>query len=400
MQDDRTWRPLRAGLGAPALESLIGDLSQLELTPPNTEDLAARLGEIVTTARRAAEATYATLYLCEEVPAERLQAWEAVRPWALAEGPPALERFACVQHVVEVGRPIQLLRSGVAADPAGGAGSEAQVARESGRPIAVAAVPVMGESGRVMGALSTVCDGSGVDPASLPQGVLPLLEALAAQAAGALANARLSARLREAQFETVFRLSVAAEYRDPDTAAHIQRMSQYSATIARHMGLDAREVELARFASPMHDVGKLGIPDAILMKTGPLTEDEWRVMRLHTRIGTEILGRSDSPIVRASEAVAGTHHEKFGGGGYPLGLRGDRIPTIGRVAALGDAFDAITSRRCYKEALPLEAGLEAAKADAGTHFDPECVAALERAFPEVERVHKLFADAPPLSPCH
>ncbi len=385
MYDDLDWRPARPAVGAPALESLIGGLSHLEIAPVGTDDLATRLRQIVATTRHATDATFATLHLCEPLSLERLPTAESAVPWTLCEGPPHLEHHAGLEQVLRTTAPVHLAVAAHRPTAAGGANGSAT-------PVSVAAVPVLGAGGGVVGTLAALCEEAAPDASSLPPTVLPLLEALAAQAAGAVANARLAARLREAQFETVFRLSVAAEYRDPDTARHIQRMSRYSAVIAKHLGLPADEVELTRFASPMHDVGKLGIPDAILMKTGPLTEDEWRVMRMHTRIGADILGQSDSPVVRASEQVAATHHERFGGGGYPLDLHGDQIPLIGRIASLADAFDAITSRRCYKDALPLESGLVAAKADSGSHFDPACVHALEAGFDEVVRVHEHFPD--------
>ena len=122
-----------------------------------------------------------------------------------------------------------------------------------------------------------------------------------------------------------------------------------------------------------------------------VTADEWQTMCMHTRIGAQILGASDSPVMQASETVAETHHEKVDGRGYPRGTKGDSIPMFGRIVALRDAFDAITSSRCYKEAEPIDAGLEIVKTDEGSHFDPECVAALERGFDDAIQIHRQFA---------
>jgi putative two-component system response regulator len=176
----------------------------------------------------------------------------------------------------------------------------------------------------------------------------PLVLSLASQAAVSVRNAQLTEDLQDAQYDTIFRLSVAAEYRDADTAQHIHRMSRYSGAIARARGLPAAEVDLLIHASPMHDVGKLGIPDAVLQKPGKLTTDEFKLMQKHTVIGGKILTRARSPILQASEVIALTHHEKWDGTGYPGGVKGDAIPLHGRIAAIADVFDALTSKRCYK----------------------------------------------------
>jgi len=176
-----------------------------------------------------------------------------------------------------------------------------------------------------------------------------------------------------ASLDTIHRLARAAEYKDEGTGAHIKRMSQYSAAIARRMGLGEREVENILYAAPMHDVGKIGIPDRILLKTGSLDEDEWEIMKKHTVIGAEILRGSDAEFIRLAEVIALTHHEKWDGSGYPRGLRGSKIPLAGRIAAIADVFDALTSVRPYKEPLPVEKSLEIIKQSRGSHFDPDGV---------------------------
>lgn len=160
--------------------------------------------------------------------------------------------------------------------------------------------------------------------------------------------------VRKSHQETIFHLSAAAEYKDEETGTHIQRMSRYSATIARGLGLDSKEVDLILKSSPMHDLGKIGIPDSILLKPGKLDSEEWEVMKQHTLIGGEILGASNSDYVNMGAIIALSHHEKWDGSGYPSGLSGEDIPIQGRICAVADVFDALTSKRPYKEAFNLE----------------------------------------------
>lgn len=175
------------------------------------------------------------------------------------------------------------------------------------------------------------------------------------------------------QLDTIFRLSAAAEYKDEDTAQHIKRMSEYSALLAAKIGLPKHDVELLRQASPMHDIGKMGIPDAILLKPGKLTPEEWEVMKTHCVIGRNILKNSDSELLQVAEMVAFSHHERFDGSGYPLGLKGEDIPLFGRICALADVFDALTSERPYKKAFSNEKALAIMREEQerGMHFDPK-----------------------------
>ncbi len=176
---------------------------------------------------------------------------------------------------------------------------------------------------------------------------------------------------KHAHLETLFRLAVAAEYKDTDTAAHIRRISDYSEIVAKAMGLPPDEVEIIKFASPMHDVGKIGIPDNILFKPGPLTKDEYEEMKKHTLMGADIFKGTQSRYLEAAGMVALTHHEKFDGSGYPRGLRGEEIHIFGRIVALVDAFDALVSERCYKKAIPVDEVLRILERDIGRHFDPK-----------------------------
>ena len=180
-------------------------------------------------------------------------------------------------------------------------------------------------------------------------------------------------RLKGASLEVIWRLTAASEYRDNETGEHIKRMSHYSAAIAEKMGLKKKTIETLLYAAPMHDIGKIGIPDAILLKSGPLSEEEWTVMKTHTTMGADILNGSKIGFVRMGEVIALTHHERWDGSGYPNGLKGRKIPLIGRIVALADVFDALTSRRPYKEPFSIEKANRIIAESKGTHFDPDIV---------------------------
>lgn len=180
-------------------------------------------------------------------------------------------------------------------------------------------------------------------------------------------------QIKAASLETIYRLSIASEYKDEDTGAHIKRMSNYSAAIARQMGLGESMVENILYAAPMHDLGKIGIPDRILLKPGKLDADEWEIMKDHAIIGARILEGSDAEFIKLGEVIAMCHHEKWDGSGYPYNLKGDEIPLAARIVALADVFDALTSKRAYKEAFPLEKALAIIMEGRGVHFDPAVV---------------------------
>jgi len=177
----------------------------------------------------------------------------------------------------------------------------------------------------------------------------------------------------EAYLDTIRRLAIAAEYRDEGTAAHIMRMSNYAGALAKGLNYPPGKIEIVLQASPMHDVGKIGIPDGILLKKGQLAEKEWDIMRQHTVIGSRILKESNSDFLRAGEVIAASHHEKWDGSGYPKGLKGDEIPELGRICAVADVFDALTTKRPYKEAFSNEEAFDIIKKGRETHFDPKVV---------------------------
>lgn len=198
----------------------------------------------------------------------------------------------------------------------------------------------------------------------------------------------------ERERETIFRLSRAAEYRDPETGAHILRMAHYSRLIAGALGLPPEEQQLVFEAAPMHDIGKVGTPDMILLKPGRLDPDEFTIMKRHARVGYDILRDSTSPILQAAAAIALAHHEKFDGSGYPQGLAGEAIPLHGRIVAVADVFDALTSERPYKTAWPLDRALSFLREQSGQHFDPACVEAFMSRLDDILAIRAAHADDP------
>lgn len=179
--------------------------------------------------------------------------------------------------------------------------------------------------------------------------------------------------LRETRLQIVQRLGRAAEYKDNETGMHVLRMSHFCRALAIALGCSAEWVDDLLHAAPMHDVGKIGIPDAVLLKPGPLNDSEWKIMREHPVIGAEIIGEHDSSILRMAREIALTHHEKWDGSGYPHGLRGESIPLAARIVALADVFDALTSVRPYKRAWSVSEAMAHIEAQSGVHFDPALV---------------------------
>lgn len=180
-------------------------------------------------------------------------------------------------------------------------------------------------------------------------------------------------QLQLAHIDLIQRLGRAAEYKDTDTGEHIARMSRYSKVLALAYGMSEYEAEQLKQAAPMHDVGKIGIPDAVLLKPGRLNENEYEHMKQHALIGAKILENSPSPLLQLAHKLALEHHEKWDGTGYPYGLKGEEISIEGRIVAIADVFDALTSKRPYKKAWSIEEALDLLKDEAGKHFDPQLV---------------------------
>jgi putative two-component system response regulator len=207
-----------------------------------------------------------------------------------------------------------------------------------------------------------------------------------------MAVRRAVQNVHDREHETVMRLARAAEFRYPETGAHILRMAHYSVLIARRVGMSQEEQEIMLAAAPMHDVGKLGTPDHILLKRGKLSPEELQIMRCHAQIGHEILKDSSSPVLMMAAQIALSHHERFDGTGYPHRLAGTQIPLVGRIVAVADVFDALTSRRPYKPAWPLEQARDFLQEGRGTHFDPQCVDEFLGAWDEVLAIRAHYQD--------
>ena len=198
--------------------------------------------------------------------------------------------------------------------------------------------------------------------------------------------------LRETRLQIVQRLGRAAEYKDNETGMHVIRMSHFAQLLALAAGHSPAWAEDLLNAAPMHDVGKIGIPDAVLRKPGPLNADEWDTMRRHPEIGAEIIGEHPSGVLQLAREIALAHHEKWDGSGYPRGLAGEAIPVSARIVAVADVFDALTTRRPYKEPWPVQDALDHIAAQAGKHFDPALVALFAPLVPQLLEIRARWAD--------
>lgn len=201
----------------------------------------------------------------------------------------------------------------------------------------------------------------------------------------------VQARLLEHSYRAaIAMLGKAGHYNDSDTGVHIWRMAAYARQLAMELGWPPERCELLEQAAPMHDTGKIGIPDAILRKPGKLDAEEWVVMRTHSRIGYEILSSSDAPVFQLAAEIALYHHEKWDGSGYPEGLSGTAIPESARIVAIADVFDALTMKRPYKEAWPVDRALATLHEGAGHHFDPSLIKAFENCLPRILETKSLW----------
>jgi putative two-component system response regulator len=194
------------------------------------------------------------------------------------------------------------------------------------------------------------------------------------------------------QAETIFRLARMVEFRDEETGHHLHRMSSYCEILARRTGASEQHCELLRLASQLHDVGKVAVPDSILLKRGKLTPEEFEVIKGHAETGYKMLAGSGAEVVRLGALIARTHHERWNGSGYPRGLAGEEIPLEGRIAAIADVFDALTSDRVYRSALPVKSALAMMREERGKHFDPELLDAFLEGLEQIEAVRRAYAD--------
>ncbi|THB67366.1 MAG: HD domain-containing protein [Gammaproteobacteria bacterium] len=258
----------------------------------------------------------------------------------------------------------------------------------------ILAVPMLNPDEQIIGVLQLInTEGEG-GTEFFSENQEKIAMALASQAAVAIQNTMLTQNLQKAHLDTIQRLGLAAEWRDKETANHITRVAYYAAIIAKKIGWDQEHVDLIFNASPMHDVGKLGIPDEILHKNGPLTAKERQIMETHTIIGANILKKSPSDYMQAARTIALYHHEKWDGTGYPMGLSGTDIPLEARIVAIADVYDALSSRRCYKEAFPHPKVMAIINEESGKHFDPELVDVLIEEIDAILKIGLQYADRP------
>jgi response regulator RpfG family c-di-GMP phosphodiesterase len=192
--------------------------------------------------------------------------------------------------------------------------------------------------------------------------------------------------------QIIFKLSQLSTLRDEETGNHMHRVAHISRLIARELGHDDAFCDMLYLAAPMHDIGKVGIPDKILLKPGKLTPEEWEVMKTHTTIGYDVLRDSSSPLLRMGADIAHSHHEKYNGQGYPLGLAGEAIPVVGRIVAVADELDALLSVRPYKQAWNLRDALDHMRRERGRHLDPACIDIMQQHIDTIIDIHKKFAD--------
>lgn len=199
--------------------------------------------------------------------------------------------------------------------------------------------------------------------------------------------------LLETRLQIVRRLGKAAEFRDNETGLHVIRMSHYARLIAEKLGHGDAWVDLIFNAAPMHDIGKIGIPDKILLKPGRLTDEEWNFMRKHPEFGVEIIGENDSEILMTAKEIALTHHEKWDGSGYPKNLKGEEIPISGRIIMIADVFDALTTERPYKKAWAVDEAVQFINERSSTHFDPNLVRIFNEVLPEILAIKEKYDES-------
>lgn len=199
-------------------------------------------------------------------------------------------------------------------------------------------------------------------------------------------NEDLTAQLQKSYLDTLYRLALAAEYKDQETAGHLDRVSGYSTVIAEELGMSAAEIDILRQASVMHDVGKLAVPDSVLLKEGKLSSSEWDIIKQHPHFGGKILHDPSSKMMETAQIIAMSHHEKWDGSGYPNGLSGEDIPLIGRIVAVADVFDALMSKRSYKEAFSFSESVDIINNSSNSHFDPRCIQAFNNRLPEIKLI--------------
>ncbi len=258
--------------------------------------------------------------------------------------------------------------------------------------ISTLVTPMMKHDGTIIGVLQLINSQEADKVVPFHKEHERIIMSISSQAAVSIVNVQLTEQLKSSYLDTIFRLSAAAEYRDKETANHIKRVSYYARMLAEKLGMDKEKCELIYWATPMHDIGKLGIPDAILQKPGLLTDEERKIMQYHTVIGAMILKGASSEVLAISRLISLSHHEKFDGTGYPQGIKGEKIPLEGRIVAIADVYDALSCKRCYKDAFPEEKVLSILKESSEKHFDPDLLKIFLDNMSSVNEIKDKYAD--------
>jgi HD-GYP domain-containing protein (c-di-GMP phosphodiesterase class II) len=259
------------------------------------------------------------------------------------------------------------------------------------RTKALMVIPFRNSQGEIMGAYQAInkLTASG----QFSDKDMEYLTLASSYAGKSLESALLTMEIEETQKEIIFRMGEIGESRSKETGNHVKRVAEYSYLLALELGMSQDEAELLKMASPMHDIGKVAIPDAVLNKPGKLTEDEFKLMQNHTLIGYNLLRNSTRHILKTAAVVAYEHHEKWNGRGYPRGIKSEEIHIYGRITAIADVFDALGSDRVYKKAWELDRILQLFQEERGEHFDPDVVDAFFKQLPAILRVREQYSDA-------
>lgn len=251
------------------------------------------------------------------------------------------------------------------------------------------AVPLRTAQGKIIGVFEAL---NKIGSPKFTREDILVIESICLYSASIIEGMILYDRLYRTQKEIIIRLSNATKFKDKETKNHIIRVGLYAQVMAEALGWSDEDVEIIRFAAPMHDIGKVGVPDAVLQKPGKLTDEEWEIMKRHTVYGYEILKDSESKLVQVAALIALEHHEKWDGTGYPYGKKGEEISIYGRITALGDVFDALTSDRPYKKAWGLEKARDFIKQRSGKDFDPGLVEIFEAQFDRFAEIKERYKD--------
>ena len=253
----------------------------------------------------------------------------------------------------------------------------------------ILAMPLINHLGEVLGVFQVI---NKMTSEAFLDVDLELLNHIGGYAASNIENVILYDKLRKAQEDVIYKLSHATAYKDPETKNHIIRVGLYSAVIAKELGWREDKVDLIKLAAPMHDIGKVGIPDKILNKPGKLTDEEYQIMKKHTLYGYDILTDGDSELSKIASIISLEHHEKWDGTGYPNKKKADEISLYARITTVSDVFDALSSERPYKKAWSIEEAMNELKATSGTHFDPDIVNLFEKNLDKILKIKKEYND--------